>query len=283
VNPQRRTGKSERLGRFASYAVLGLVSAFALLPVYWALNTSLKLGTHVTTTPPEWFPNPITLENYVSVLSQSSLPRYYLNSVVLVVCTILLVLTIGVHAGYAAARYEFRGKETLLFFLLSTIMIPGVVTLIPQYLLAVQLGLHDTYIALILVFSAWQVPVVVWIMRGFFENIPRELDEAAQVDGCSRLTAFYRVVLPLSWPGLAASAIVVFVWVWNEFLIALTLTASDSTRPLTVGLYFFLGEARIEWERLTAGACAALIPVIVAFLLLQRYFIEGLTAGGTKG
>jgi multiple sugar transport system permease protein len=271
------------LRRVGLYGVLTLASAFALAPIYWALNTSLKPEGRIVSYPPQWWPNPLSLEHYINVLTQSALPRNYLNSILLAFFTIALVLVLGAHAGYAAARYEFRGKNTLLFTLLATIMIPGIVTLIPVYLMAVQLGLHDTKLVLVLVFAAWQTPTVVWLLRAFFENIPRELDEAALIDGCSRLGAFYRVVLPLSQPGLAAAAILVFVWVWNEFIIALNLTASDATRPLTVGLFFFVGESGIQWGKMAAAACAALLPVVVIFALLQRRFIQGLTAGATKG
>lgn len=267
----------------AAYLALVLASAFALGPVYWALNTSLKRDAQIISFPPTWRPDPITLEHYVNVVTQSGIPRNYLNSIVLAVGTILLVLVLGAHAGYAAARYDFRGKNALLFVLLTTVMVPGIVTLIPVYLLAVQLGLYDTHLALILIFSAWQTPTVVWMLRGFFENIPRELDEAAQIDGCTRLGAFYRVVLPLSQPGLAAAAILVFVWVWNEFIIALSLTASEGTRPLTVGLFFFVSESGIQWGKMAAAASLALLPVILLFAFLQRRFIQGLTAGATKG
>ena len=278
-----RQGWSTRVGIVAKYGALVLASGFALGPIYWIVNTSLKLERNNVTFPPQWWPNPVSLQQYISVLLQSTLPRNYLNAAVLAIGTSLLVLVVGIHAGYAAARFRFRGKNTLLFILLSTVMVPGIVTLIPLYLLAVRLGLHDTYIFLILVYAAWQTPTVVWILRAFFEGIPRELDESALIDGCSRLGAFYRIVLPLSQPGLAAAAILVSVWVWNEFIIALNLTASDATRPLTVGLFFFLSEAGIQWGKLAAGASVALLPVIVLFLLLQRRFIQGLTAGATKG
>ncbi len=274
---------SARVRLLAKYAALLLASGFALGPIYWIVNTSLKLERNNVTFPPQWWPHPVSLQQYLNVLVQSTLPRNYFNAAVLAIGTSLLVLAVGIHAGYAAARFHFRGKNALLFILLSTVMVPGIVTLIPLYLLAVRLGLHDTYALLILVYAAWQTPTVVWILRAFFESVPRELDESALIDGCTRLGAFYRVVLPLSQPGLAAAAILVSVWVWNEFIIALNLTASDATRPLTVGLFFFLGESGIEWGKLAAGASVALLPVIVLFLFLQRRFIQGLTAGATKG
>lgn len=267
----------------ALYGVLTLASVFALAPIYWAVTASLKPESKIVSYPPQWWPDPMTLEHHVNVLTQSALPRNYLNSVLLAAGTIALVLALGAHAGYAAARHDFRGKNALLFVLLATVMIPGIVTLIPVYLMAVQLGLHDTKLILVLVFAAWQTPTVVWLMRSFFENIPRELDEAALIDGCSRLGAFYRIVLPLAQPGLAAAAILVFVWVWNEFIIALNLTASDATRPLTVGLFFFVGESGIQWGKMAAAASLALLPVVILFAVLQRRFIQGLTAGATKG
>ena len=279
----KTTKRTPLLQNLSLVLPIALACLFVLIPIYWTVNTSLKVPATVVSFPPKWLPQPFSLESYVNIITESVLPRNYLNSLILVAGTMALVLAIGVPAGYAAARYEFKGKNAILFLLMMTVMIPGIVTLIPQYFLAVRLGLYDSYLVLILIYGAWQVPTVIWIMRGFFQNIPRELDESAQVDGCSRVGAFYRVVLPLSVPGIAAAAIVVFVWVWNEFIIALNMTASNATRPLTVGLYFFIGETGIQWGGMSAGAAMALLPVILAFIFLQRRFVEGLTAGSVKG
>jgi len=279
----KTTKRTPLLQNLSLVLPIALACLFVLIPIYWTVNTSLKVPATVVSFPPKWLPQPFSLESYVNIITESVLPRNYLNSVILVAGTMALVLAIGVPAGYAAARYEFKGRNAILFLLMMTVMIPGIVTLIPQYFLAVRLGLYDSYLVLILIYGAWQVPTVVWIMRSFFQNIPRELDESAQVDGCSRIGAFYRVVLPISVPGIAAAAIVVFVWVWNEFIIALNMTASNATRPLTVGLYFFIGETGIQWGGMSAGAAMALLPVILAFIFLQRRFVEGLTAGSVKG
>ncbi|MCI0528762.1 MAG: carbohydrate ABC transporter permease, partial [Nitrospira sp.] len=144
-------------------------------------------------------------------------------------------------------------------------------------------GLLDTYWALILVYTAWQIPTVLWLMRGFFEAIPRELEEAALIDGCSRFQAFYRIIWPLTRPGLAAAAVIVFVNIWNEFIIALTLTTSDDKRLIPVGLYYYIGAYGIEWGKLMAAVCIALLPIIVLFVFLQRSFIKGLSSGSIKG
>lgn len=267
----------------AAYLLLSCASLFALFPIYWALNTSLKIESRVTAYPPEWFPVPLTLDGYRAILTKTTMPLHYFNSILLVAGTIVLVLVLGAHAGYAAARFEFRGKNLLLFIVIATIMIPGIVTLIPQYVTAVKLGMHDKLLTLILIYAAWQTPTVIWLLRAFFENIPTDLEEAALIDGCSRLGAFYRITLPLVRPGLAAAAMLVFVWVWNEFIIALNLTSSTATRPLTVGLFFFVSETGIIWGAMAAAACIALLPAIGLFAILQRQFIQGLTAGASKG
>lgn len=264
-------------------ALLAVSSVFALFPIYWALNTSLKQEQAIISFPPRFLPNPFTLSNYDVVLTASTLPRNFLNSLIIGTATIALVLLVAVPAAYAASRHRFRGRDAILFVLLAAVMIPGVVTLIPQFFFAIQLGLHDTHLILVLIYSAAQAPMAVWVMKAFFDRIPRELDEAALVDGASKVQAMYRIMLPLSWPGVAAAAIVVFVWTWNEFILALTLTASDFARPVTVGLFFFIGEGGIQWGRITAAACLALGPVIGLFVLLRNRFMEGLTAGATKG
>lgn len=266
-----------------SYTLLIFASIFALGPIYWAINTSLKTQSAAITYPPKWFPQPVVFEHYAWVFQDPTMPRYFLNSILLALGTILVVAFVSIHAAYAAARFSFSGKNGLLFLLLATIMIPGIVTLIPLYLITIKLGLHNTFIALILVYASWQTPTAIWLLRGFFESIPKELEESAMIDGCSRIGAFYRVILPLAQPGLAAAAIINFVYVWNEFIIALNLTSSDKIRPVTVGLKFLVGESGILWGKITAASVLALIPIIVLFIFLQQRFIQGLTAGAVKG
>jgi multiple sugar transport system permease protein len=271
------------LERCALYAVAVLAALFSLLPLLWALSTSLKTAAQVVQFPPRWWPSTVTLAEYGAVISGSNFARYLLNSLIVAGSTTVVTLALGLHAAYAAARFAFPAKRALLLILLATIMIPGIVVLVPLFLLASRLSLVDTYTVLIVVYSAWQLPTVVWFMRGFFEGLPRELDEAARVDGCSRLQAFYRVVLPLTGPGIVAAAILVFVWVWNEFILALTLTSSDSMRLIPVGLYYYVGAYGVEWGKLMAAALLAIVPVLVLFGLLQRHLIAGLTTGSVKG
>jgi len=266
-----------------TYGILTLTCVFSVLPILWALSTSLKAPADIVSYPPNWIPSSVSLEHYAQVLGGSHMPRYFANSLLVGLATIVLTLVVASHGGYAAARYEFPAKNVMLFLVLATVMIPGIAVLVPLYMIMSQVGLHDTYWSLILIYSAWQVPTVLWLMRGFFESIPRDLEEAALIDGCGPLQAFYRVIAPLTRPGLAASAVVVFVYVWNEFIIALTMTASDEMRLVPVGLYYYISAWGVEWGKLMAAVSVALLPAVVLFVVLQRNFIQGLTSGSTKG
>jgi ABC-type glycerol-3-phosphate transport system permease component len=265
------------------YGILILTCAFSVFPILWAISTSLKVQADIVSYPPNWIPSPVSYEHYAQVLGGSNMPRYFGNSILVALATIVLTLVVASHGGYAAARYEFPAKNLLLFLILTTVMIPGIAVLVPLYMIMSQVGLHDTYWSLILIYSAWQVPTVLWLMRGFFEGIPRDLEEAALIDGCGPLQAFYRVIAPLTRPGLAASAVVVFVYVWNEFIIALTMTASDEMRLVPVGLYYYISAWGVEWGKLMAAVSVALLPAVILFMILQRNFIQGLTSGSTKG
>ncbi len=273
---------AQGLTRMAIWFVLSLVMVFALLPILWGISTALKESGTAESFPPRWVPRPMTLQNFRQVLFGSNLTRYLWNSTVVAAATILATLGVAVHAGYAAARFAFAGKNHLLFLILATAMIPGICILVPVYLLVTLVNLHNTYVALIIVYTAWQVPTAVWIMRGFFETIQPDLEEAALIDGCSRLGAFYRIILPLSQPGMAAVGILVFVYVWNDFLIAYVLTISDEMRLIQSGLYLYVTAFGVEWSKLMAAAILALLPPTVTFVLLQSRFIQGLTKGAIK-
>lgn len=270
------------LERAGIYLFLGGLSAVLMLPMAWVVVTSLKPEEQIYVFPPRWIPSPLTLAHYAQVW-QSSMPRYFFNSLLVATLTILLTLAVALLAGYAVSRFRFRGKNLFLFLLMVSHMMPGVANLVPIYLLASRFGLLDTYLVLILVYSMWQTPLVVWLIQGFLENVPSSLDHAAMVDGYSRLGALWRVVLPLCKPGLAASAIIVFVYAWNEFIIALTLTSGDEMRLVQVGLRYYISQFGIQWGELTAAVVLSIIPVIVVFLLLQRWFIYGMTSGALKG
>lgn len=257
--------------------------AFSITPLLWGLITSFKQSADIITYPPKWLPVPVTFEHYEAVLTKSNLVKYLGNSMMVATLTIAVSIFIGMHGAYAASRMNFRFKNFLVFFVLATSMVPGITILVPLYTVSTKIGLHDTYTALVLVYSAWQMPTVMWILRGFIDRIPPALEEAAMVDGCSRLSAFYRVILPALRPGMAAAAMLVFIFVWNDWLIANTLTISEPLRQVQVGLFRYMGDTGVDWGRFTAYAMLGTLPIIAAFVALERFFVAGLTAGSVKG
>lgn len=270
------------LAKSVCYVALAMASIVACFPVYWGLITSLKSNVSLLHLPPQWLPTAPTLENFRYVWDQTSLRTNIVNSCMITIITCAITLLLAFHGAYASVRLNFRGKSFGLFILLMTIMVPLMVTLVPQYLLAADFGLINTKELLIIVFTAWQIPLATWILRAHISRIPVEIEDSSRVDGCSRLGTLYRIVLPLSWPGISAAAIVVFVWVWNEFILSITLTTSDVSRPVSAGLYQFVTETGVQWGSLSAGAMIALVPPVILFLVLQRRFVEGLSAGAGK-
>jgi multiple sugar transport system permease protein len=266
-----------------NYVLLIGVAAIAIGPLLWALSTALKVKTDVEIYPPHWIPHPPTLVNFQTVLMETSVLDQFLNSTFVGIAAVVLSVLIAAHAAYALARFTFPGKNGLAFTILMTSMVPEICILVPLYYLASWTGVYDTYGFLILVYAATQVPTMMWFLKGFFEALPRELDEAAQIDGCTPWTAFYRVILPLAKPGLAAAGLLAFIFVWNDFLIAFTLTISNSRRMLAVGLYQYISQYGVDWANLMAAVILALVPVLVLFAVLQKHFVSGLTAGATKG
>jgi ABC-type glycerol-3-phosphate transport system permease component len=235
----------------------------------------LQLSVHLV-------PSPFTLENYDFVFTERLLIPMR-NSIIVGVGTVVSGLILAAVAGYATARFDFPGKGVILSILLLTIMLPGIVILIPLYIQMARLGQLDTYQVLILLTIAWVTPFAVWLMKGFFQAIPPELDSAAMVDGYSRLGALVRVILPLSRHGLAAGALYIFIAAWNSFLYPMIFTNRASMQTLPLFVYLFLGFYDTDWGRLTAASVVAAAPVVLLFILLQHSFIEGLIKGSLKG
>lgn len=280
---RKRPSQLTRLETASAYAALGLVLIFALIPVFWGLSTSLKMPLDIHRVPPSWLPPTVTLQNYATAVFDARFGRYLANTVFVVFASLILSTALALHAAWATVRFNFSGREGLLLLMWSTIMIPGIAVIVPLYTLSVDIGIHDTLWVLIIVYSAWLVPTLVWLLRGFIAAIPAELEEAARIDGCSRIGAFWRVSVPLLKPGLLAAGVLVFVMVWNEFLIGYSLTLSDENRMIQVGIYYFMTETGVEYGPLTAAAIAAIVPIVVLYALLQRAFLQGLTGGAVKG
>jgi multiple sugar transport system permease protein len=272
-----------RILRVATYTGLILFSIFWLIPAAWILMTSIKPDELIYGST-AILPTKVSLVQYQTAIFETTLPRNFLNSVIVTVATVAVSLLVGSLGAYAASRLDFPGKLPSLLAILMSRMIPGIASIVPIYVLATNLKLIDTYWILILVYSAWMAPFALWLILGFFDTIPNELDNAAMVDGYSRLQAFYKVVVPLSKPGLAASAIVTFIFAWNEVILATVLITRDQMKTIPLLLVLtqkpMLG---IDWGQLTAIATLATVPILIMFLLLQSQLIAGLTEGATKG
>ena len=261
---------------------LVLVGGIVLGPFLWALSTSLKMKDDVLLMPPKFLPWPLTLENYEGILT-AGFPRYLLNSTIVAVCSVIVVVLVSVHAGYAAARYEFRGKSGMLFLILTGMAMGELSTVLPLYFFGTQLRILDTYGILILANSAFIAPLAIWFLQGYFRSIPPQMEEAALLDGASRAGALYRIVLPSALPGLVTVSLVSFVHSWNEFILALVLTSSGTMRTVPVGIHLYLTDYGVDWGSITAAGILSILPVVLLFLLLQRHFLRGLTAGATTG
>lgn len=262
-----------------------LVLAFiSLCPILWALSTSLKGPREVLAIPPYLFPRQITWENYLYLFQGDvGILANLRNSAVYTFTAMILTVSFGAMAAYAITRFNFTGKTPLLTLVLTTMTIPLMGTLIPTFFYLTRLQLVDKWATLIIIYWAHSLPFAIWLLRGFFESVPSDLEKAALVDGYSRFESFYKVLLPLSRPGLVTAAIFVFLTAWNDYIVAVTMIKNPALRPLPVGIISFLGEHGREWGPLTAGAILAIVPVIVLFVTFRHYFLGGLTSGAVKG
>jgi hypothetical protein len=266
-----------------TYIALILASLISMFPVLWAITTALKTDGEVNSFPPTLLPGKLNLGNFSAVIFQSDFPKYLLNSVIVTVICILVATLIAAHAAYALTNFRIRYKKQMMFIILMTSMVPPVAMLVPLYMLSVKLGLYDTRFLLILIYTAWRVPVLAWILRGFFEKLPKELMEAGIIDGCSQAMVFYRIILPISKPGIVSAALLSAVYVWNDFLVSSTFTTKNELRMLSIGLYNYISQYGIQWDKLMAAVTISIVPIVILFVLLQRHFVEGMAAGAVKG
>jgi multiple sugar transport system permease protein len=260
-----------------------LITLFAIFPVVWALLTSLKREAAIITTVMQYIPREVTFENYVAIWTRSNFPTLLVNSVVVTAITVVICAVVGTLASYAIARYQFRGRRELMLFYLVIRMFPAVMIIIPLFILMRNLGLLDSRLGLALAYTTFLLPVFIWMMKGFFDAVPLELEDAARIDGCSRIGAMVRVILPLVVGGLVATVVFVAIGAWNEFLFALMMTTSTGSRTWPVGLQLMVGEFQLPWGTLAAGGIISIIPVVLLFALVQRALVRGLTAGAVKG
>ena len=263
------------------FAIAGVLVAFTF-PIYWLFGMAFKQNVQITSWPPSFVFRP-TLENFEYVLFSSGTPylRYLRNSLIVALATTALTIGVGALASYTLSRYRFRGRMLFMFWVLTARILPPVAIGIPFFLIIRDLGILDSYVAVVLAHSAFILPMGVWIMTSFFDTIPHEIEQAAKVDGASPLQAFLFVTLPVASPGIGAAAILAFVFSWNEFFYSLVLTGS-STRTMTVALAGFQGALQLEWGYMAAAAVITIFPLFLFVFLTQRLLVSGLTGGALK-
>jgi multiple sugar transport system permease protein len=275
--------KQQRGERAVAYIVALGFAFFAAFPILWALITSLKFEKDIITRNIVLIPSPATLTNYVAIWTQSNLPQLMWNSAVTTFYTVIICVAAGTLAAYSVSRYRFAMRTQILLFYLVLRMFPVVLMVIPLFIILRGAGLLDTRIGLALAYTAFLLPIFIWLMKGYFDAIPIELEESARIDGCSRLGAMVRVVLPLVRGGLWACAVFIGIAAWNEYLFALMLTTSSGSRTWPVGLQLMVGEFQLPWGALTAGGILSILPVLVLFAFVQRTMVRGIAAGAVKG
>ncbi|MFC4305978.1 carbohydrate ABC transporter permease [Cohnella boryungensis] len=254
-----------------------------LLPFYWLLITSLKPRLDILTTDIQYWPKHFTFDNYRVLWSSSSFDVFLKNSILVSLGAGLFTTCFAILGGYALARYKFRGKSMAVYGLLLTQMIPGVMVMIPTAILFSKIGLMNNLGGLVMIYIVGNIPFCLILMRSFFDRIPVDLEEAALIDGCSKLRALFRVVLPIMLPGIVATFVFAFIGAWNELLCAIMFISSDEFKTIPVGLSMFVQNYDVNWGVMTAGAVMALIPSLVMFAIVQRFVVEGLTDGAVKG
>jgi multiple sugar transport system permease protein len=265
------------------YVFIALWLIGVLGPYAWMFITSITPPDELVESASRIWPQNPTFDAYRYLFSNPRFIAYSLNSAIVAAGTVIVMTTFALLAGTALSRYRFRGRTLVLFGTLLLQLFPTVLLIAPLYIEMRTFGLLDTKQGLMLVYTAFSLPFSTWLMKGYVDQIPKEIEEAASIDGCTRFQTFLHVIVPLTKPGAAAVATFAFIYSWNEFIYALTFTQTQSARTLPVGLRLFIGESSINWEYITGAGVLAAIPILVGFMIAQRSIISGLTAGAVKG
>ncbi len=278
-----RSRLTGRLQSVAAYGFLAMLLVVVIFPFYWMIVTALKSEDQMRSLTSMFWPDPVVLDNFRHLLSQTDFLAWFRNSVTVAVSSTLVATAIGTLGAYSLARLQFLGRAFMSSAVLITYLVPPTILFIPLYAQIRNLGLSDSLAGLIAAYPSFTVPFVTWLLLGYFESIPVELEESAMIDGATRFGAFLRIVLPLAAPGVLAAGLYAFTQAWNEFLYALVFITDVKLRTLPVGLSTFITGDVYGWGFLMAGAVLTTLPVIAAYIYLQKYMVEGLTAGSVKG
>lgn len=275
--------RSRSLKKIGVIIPLVIGAVFAGFPVFWMLVSSFKANSEIFQYPPQIITKSFSFEAYSTILSDPVKVRFFTNSYVVSLSVTVLTLAVAIMAAYAFSRYDFRFKGPLNMVIVSVQAVPPITLLIPYFGLMVVLHLYNTYQALILTYMVFTLPYAIIMMTGYFNTLPKELDEAVKLDGGNALTALWRVLLPISVPGIVSVGIYTFMIAWNEYLFALTLTRTQDMRTVPIGIQLLMGQHSYKWNEMMAMSILGCIPVLLLFLFFQRYFIGGLSGGSVKG
>lgn len=267
---------------WVTFIGLGVGLVFSGFPILWMLFSSLKSNTEIFALPPRLLPEVFTLVAYKSIFSDPVKIRFFINSYLISGVVTLLTVIVAILAAYSFSRYDFPMKKVLNVFVISTQTVPPITLLIPYFGMVVSFRIFDTYLALILTYMVFTLPYATLLMTGYLNTLPKELDQAVLVDGGTSWTALWRVIVPISIPGIVATSVYTFLLAWNEFLFALTLTKSMELRTVPIGIQLLMGQHAFEWNEMMAMSVLGSLPLLVLYLLAQRYFLAGMTAGSVK-
>lgn len=270
------------LSRTLVWVFLLAVCFYCLVPFAWMLSTSLKTEAEAFRIPPTWIPLKTTIDSYIGIWVRKNFGIYFLNSTIVSLATAVFSTFFGALAGYGFSRFIFKGRRFLIGFFLATQMLPGVLLVGPYFKILSKVGLYDTRSGLIIAFLTICLPFSTWMMKGFIDKVPEELDQSAMVDGCSRMGIFFKIILPVVSPGMVATILFAFLLAWGDLLWALCLTSSEAMITVTLGIARTVGEFRIIWPMLMAGSLVGGMPAIILYVFLQRLMVQGLTAGAVK-
>ncbi|WP_283193749.1 carbohydrate ABC transporter permease [Rhizobium sp. AN80A] len=285
-NSQQRLRR--RIGRVLYLIGLFMAMLVICLPGFWIVLSSLRPPVEIMAKPPVWIPNELSLDAYRAMFSgigKGGIPiwDYFRNSLIISITSTVIALAIGMSGGYAFARFKFAGKSSTFLGLMLTRSVPGIALSLPLFILYSRIGIIDTHFGLILTYVALNVPFTIWLIDGFFRQVPKDLAEAAQIDGCTRWQAFWKVEFPLAGPGIASAGIFAFLTCWNEYALASQLTRSVNSKTLPVGLLDYTAEFTIDWRGMCALAVVMIVPALALTFIIQKHLVSGLTFGAVKG
>ena len=274
--------RARKFNRWFLFFIALVFTFIFLFPIFWMIRMAITPAADLFEIPPKWIPDTLNWEGF-SYFAERNFIRYFYNSLIVSFATVLVCLFAGILSAYSFSRFNYRGRRALMVIALSAQMFPWTLLIITLYIFFIKVRLLNTYFGVVLAHTTFALPLTIWIIKSYFDTIPRELEESAYIDGCGLIGTLVKIILPLSYPGILAAAIYVFIFSWNDFLFGLTLTSKNDMRILAPGIAIsFIGEFDYRWVEMMACSIIVTLPVAIMFLLLQRYFIQGLTAGALK-